>query len=127
MGHPQAALFALSIALVFFNVLSTVKAALGAVHGSEVVRTEVSGSDLAEEVSATHRGMMVAVPEDEWVDFGRLSARELADWLRQWARLVQLPQSRKQPRGPQKPRPRRTSGAKVSHVATSRLLKGQQK
>src|SRR5689334_23009932 len=67
LGYPKAALFAFSIALVSYNVLSTVKAALRSVHGAAVVDTEVSAYDVAEEVTGTYRGMMIAIPEDEWV------------------------------------------------------------
>ncbi|MBV8432340.1 MAG: IS4 family transposase, partial [Solirubrobacterales bacterium] len=37
LGYPKAALFAFCVALVSYNVLSTVKAALRAVHGAAVI------------------------------------------------------------------------------------------
>jgi hypothetical protein len=122
LGYPKAALFAFSVALVSYNVLSTVKAALRSVHGTKVADTEVSGSDLAEEVAGTYRGMMIAVPKDEWVVFHGMSPREISPFLKQLARAVRLSEFRKQPRGPKKPRPKRQSGAKVKHVATAKLL-----
>ena len=63
--RTQAALFALSIAMVSYNVLSTVEAALRSVHGAKAADTEISGYDLADEVAGTFRGMMIAVPKDE--------------------------------------------------------------
>jgi IS4 transposase len=125
LGYPKAALFAFSIALVSYNVLSTVKAALRSVHGGEVIDTEVSGYDLAEEVAGTYRGMMIAVPKDEWVVFHGMSPKEICPFLKQLARAVRLSEFRKQPRGPKKPRPQRQSGAKSKHVATARLLNKQ--
>ena len=50
LGYPKAALFAFCVALVAYNVLSTLKAALRAVHGEEVVAEEVSGYYVAEEI-----------------------------------------------------------------------------
>ncbi|HEV3167141.1 MAG TPA: IS4 family transposase [Isosphaeraceae bacterium] len=123
LGYPKAALFAFCIALVSYNVLSGVKAALRSVHGAAVVDTEVSAYDVAEEVAATHRGMMIAIPEDEWVVFQGMSPQELSPVLKQLAGAVRLSEYRKQPRGPKKPRPKRQSGAKVKHVATAKLLR----
>jgi hypothetical protein len=121
-GYPKAALFAFRLALVAYNTLSTVKAALRSVHGEKADDTKISGYDLAEEVAGTHRGMMIAVPKDEWVVFHERSPREMGPFLKQLAGAVRLSEFRKQPRGPKKPRPKRQSGAKIKHVATSQLL-----
>jgi hypothetical protein len=122
LGYPKAALFAFGVALVAYNVLSTVKAALRSVHGTAVIDTEVSAYDVAEEVATTHRGMMIAIPEDEWVVFHGMPPREFSPVLKQLAGAVRLAEFRKQPRGPKKPQPKRRSGAKVKHVATAKLL-----
>lgn len=125
LGYPKAALFAFGVALVAYNVLSTVKAALRSVHGAAVVDREVSAYDVAEEVAGTYRGMMIAIPEDEWVVFHGMSPQEFSPILKRWASAVRLSEFRKQPRGPKKPRPKRRSGAKVKHVATAKLLMEQ--
>ena len=75
LGYPKAALFGFCVALVSYNVMSVVKAALRSVHGEEVVEG-LSSYYLAEEVSGTHRGMMIAIPEDEWAVFHGLTAAE---------------------------------------------------
>ena len=85
LGYPKAALFALSIAMVSYNVLSTVKAALRPVHGAKAADTEISGYDLADEVAGTYRGMMIAVPKDEWVVFHGMSPREICPFLKRLA------------------------------------------
>jgi len=125
LGYPKAALFAFSIALLSYNVLSTVKAALRSVHGEKATDTKVSGYYLAEEVAGTYRGMMIAVPKEEWVVFHGMSPKEICPFLKQLASAVRLSEFRKQPRGPKKPRPKRQSGAKRKHVATAKLLKKQ--
>jgi hypothetical protein len=122
LGYPKAALFAFSVALVAYNVLSTVKAALRSVHGEEITDQQVSGFYLADEVAGTHRGMMIAIPKDEWVVFHGMSPQEITPILKDLARAVRLSEFRKQPRGPKKPRPKRQSGAKIKHVATAKLL-----
>jgi hypothetical protein len=126
LGYPKAALFAFCVALVSYNVLSTLKAALRSVHGEAVVEREVSGFYVADEIQMTHRGMMIAIPEDEWVVFHDLPAVELAKVLVSLARSVSLPKLQKHPRGPKKPKPKKQSGAKIKHVATAKILKARQ-
>ena len=125
LGYPKAALFAFCVALVSYDVLSTLKAALRSVHGEAVVAEEVSGYYVADEVQMTHRGMMIAIPEDEWAVFHDLTPVELADVLVRLARSVSLPRLRKHPRGPKKPRPQKQSGAKIKHVATAKILEAR--
>jgi hypothetical protein len=122
LGYPKAALFAFCVALVSYNVLSTVKAALRSVHGDEVVERDISGYYVAEDVTMTHRGMMIAIPEDEWVVFQEMAPAELAGVLVKLAAAVRLPAYQKHPRGPKKPKPKKQSGAKIKHVATAKVL-----
>ena len=126
LGYPKAALFAFCVALVSYNVLSVVKAALRSVHGVEAVE-EVSGYYLADEIAGTHRGMMIAIPEDEWVVFAGLTASALGDILKGLAAKVRLSTLRKHRRGPKRPQPKRASGAKISHVSTAKLLAERKK
>jgi IS4 transposase len=125
LGYPKAALFAFCVALVAYNVLSTLKAALRSVHGEEKVAEEVSGYYVADEIQMTHRGMMIAIPEDEWAVFHDLPPVELAEVLIRLARAVALPKFRKHPRGPKKPKPEKQSGAKIKHVATAKILEAR--
>lgn len=125
LGYPKAALFAFCVALVSYNVLSTVKAALRAAHGADQITEEFSGYYLADEVRMSYRGMMRAIPKDEWVEFQEMSPEELAEVLVCWARTVPLSEYRKNHRGPKKPKPKKTSGAKVKHVATAKILKSR--
>jgi hypothetical protein len=127
LGYPKAALLGFCVAVVAYNVLSTLKAALRSVHGEEVVAKEVSGFYRADEIKMTHRGMMIAIPEDEWVVFHGLTPPELAVVLVQLAEGVRLPKYQKHPRGPKKPRPKKQSGAKIKHVATAKILANRQK
>jgi hypothetical protein len=122
LGYPKAALFAFCVALVSYNVLSTIKAALRSVHGEAVVEEEVSGYYVADEIQMTHRGMMIAIPEDEWVVFHDMTPRELGAVLVELAGLVRMAEYRKSARGPKKPPPKKQSGAKIKHVATAKIL-----
>ena len=43
LGYPRAALFGFCVALVSYMAMSVIKAALGSVHGTEVIEKELSG------------------------------------------------------------------------------------
>jgi IS4 transposase len=123
LGYPKAALFAFCVALVSYNILSVVKAALRSVHGVKVVTEEVSDYYLADEVAGTYRGMMIAIPEDEWAVFHDLSPEMLGRVLQELARQVRLSEYRKHPRGPKKPQPKRVIVGQQNHVSTAKLLR----
>jgi IS4 transposase len=122
LGYPKAALFGFCLALVAYNVLAVVLAALRGVHGQQTVDEEVSLYYLANEVAMTYHGMMIAIPEGEWDVFYCMSASEMAATLLDLARRVNLRALRKSPRGPKKPPPKRASDAKQGHVSTAKLL-----
>ena len=123
LGYPKAALFAFCVVLLSYNVLSTVKAALRAVHGADVITEQFSGYYLADEVRMNYRGMMRAIPKDEWVESQEMAPEELAAVLVTWARTVPLSEYRKSHRGPKKPKPTKTSGAKIKLLRQRRYLK----
>jgi IS4 transposase len=127
LGYPKAALFSFCVALLSYNVMSTVKAALRGAHGEAEVTEKVSGYYLADEIRMSHRGMMKAIPKDDWVEFQEMPAQELARILVEWARTVPLSEYAKSPRGPKKPKPQKQSGAKIKHVATSKILEARKK
>ena len=106
--------------------MSTVKAALRAAHGAEVITEKFSGYYLADEVRMSYRGMMRAIPKDEWVEFQEMPAPELAVVLVGWARTVPLSEYRKSPRDTKKSKPEKASGAKIKHVATAKILKARE-
>jgi len=122
LGYPPAALFAFCLAVVAYNVLRLTRAALGAAHGAEKIEREVSTYYLAQELAKVFSGMTIALPPEEWQEYASMTPPELARQLRQWAQQAPLWRYQKHPRGPKKPRPKRRSGAQISHVATARLL-----
>jgi len=122
LGYPKAALFAFSIALIAYNVMSVIKAALRSIHGADVVEQDVSGYYVADELSAVYPGMMIAIPEKHWQIFGRMTHREFADILRLLASKVNLRRFKKHPRGPKKPQPKRIFDKNHPHVSTFRLI-----
>jgi IS4 transposase len=122
LGYPQAALFAFCLALVSYNVLSVLKAALRAAHGAEKIQAEVSGYYLADEVAGTWRGMGIVLRPEYWSErFGRETPSAMAMFLVRMAKRVRLDAFRKHTRGPKKKR-KSPSKAKRGHASTQRLL-----
>ena len=77
LGYPRAALFGFCVALVAYIILAVMKAALGSVYGADVVDNQISGYYLADEISGTYRGMMIAVDDKHWVIFRSMPPAKL--------------------------------------------------
>jgi Transposase DDE domain len=124
LGYPKAALFGFCLALVAYNMLAVVMAALRSVHGGTIDQ-ELSLYYVANDIAQTYHGMMIAIPEDEWRVFSRMRPAEMVATLRALAQKVRLEAYRKSPRGPKKPRPKRENTTKAPHVSTAKLLRNR--
>jgi len=122
LGYPKAALFGFCLALVAYNVLAVVLAALRGVHGEDTVDHTVSLYYIATEISATYKGMMIAIPEPEWEIFYAMNTADLAAILLDLAQRVSLQAFRKSSRTPKKPSPQGKKAPKKGHVSTAKLL-----
>jgi len=122
LGYPRAALFGFCVAVVAYNALAVVLAALRAVHGAEKIDTEVWGYYLADELAGTYRGMRIAIPPHHWRVFRQMTVPQFAAVLLLLAQWVQLAAYRKHRRGPKKPRPKRRYDKHHPHVSTARLI-----
>jgi hypothetical protein len=125
LGYPKAALFAFCMALVAFNILSTVKSALKEVHGEEKIDAELSSYYVVEEVQSNFRGMEVAIEVREWSCFSEMTVTGFVDILRTWAAKVNLKRFLKSPRGAKKPHNKKAYDPKHPHLSIFRLLLAQ--
>ena len=122
LGYPRAALFGFCVALVAYIILCVVKSALAAVHGAEVIEKQVSGYYLADEISATYRGMMIAIDYEYWIVFQKMPPAKFIKLLKELSAKVKLSAFRKHPRGPKKPQPKRSSSKNKPHVSTAKII-----
>jgi hypothetical protein len=127
LGYPPAALFGFCVALISYMIVSVIKAALISIHGSKVIEEQVSGYYLADEISGTYRGMMIAIEAEQWIIFRQLSPAKLVQLLKRLARKVKLSAFRKHPRGAKKTVAKRKSDLKKPHVSTARLIASRKK
>jgi len=122
LGYPPAALFAFCISLIVYMILAGMKAAMASVHGIDTIDNEISGYYLADELSGTYRGMMIAIPDDEWTAFRQYSILELIRVLKQLASNVRISAFLKHPRGPKKKPANRVADPSHPHVSTARII-----
>lgn len=124
LGYPKAALFGFCLALMLFNIVSVVKAALRAgAQGTAEQKEKLSMYYLADEIAGVSRGMAIAIPAAHWeATFGTLTPKQLAAKLHWLARKVDLRPFQTHPWTPKKPQPKRLSGNRGNHVSTYELL-----
>jgi IS4 transposase len=122
LNYPKAALFGFCMALLAYNILALVKAALRVVYGGQVIEQVLSLYYVVSSVSRDYNGMMIAISEEQWLAFRALTVEELAAVLCQLAQQVNLARYRKHPRGVKKPPPPRHYDPKHPHVSTAKVL-----
>lgn len=124
LAYPSAALFSYAVALFAFNVLSLLRAAMRAAHGSEKIETSFSTYHMADEIRAIWPGMMLVLTTAFWKRHCRdINAAAVARELKRLARQVDLARYKKVNRTSRKPPPKRKSSKRTPHVSTARLLK----
>ncbi len=125
LGYPKAALFGFCVALVAYNALAVVKAALRTIHGEETIANDLSGYYVAGNVARSYDGMMVAIPVEEWEPFQMMTVALFAQTLLQIAANVNLKKFKKNRRGPKKPKGKCDEYARHPHVSTAKLNEGK--
>ncbi|MFL5458485.1 MAG: transposase [Myxococcales bacterium] len=135
LGQPRAALLAFSVAVVAYNVLAVVQAALeaqAAVEAQASAAAEpvpISTYYVAHTVREHYRGLVIAVAADAWAAYDRQPPAAFAASLRGIAAHVRLEAYRKHPRGAGGPRQRKgyVGSAELQHISTARVLAAHKK
>lgn len=125
LGQPRSALLAFATAVVAYNLLSVIQAAVEAAHPeAQKEGVELSTYFIADEVQATWRGMLIAVPPEAWDAFAQQSASQLARTLVRIAAHAEPQRLRKHPRGPKKKTKKGYVSGRLarSHLSTARVL-----
>ncbi len=90
LAYPKAALFSFTLALVSYNILATLKAALASVHGVGKIEAALSDFYVVDEIRGTYRGMMIAIAPPHWRCFTDMPLVDLAALLKDLAAGVNL-------------------------------------
>ena len=123
LAYPKAALFSYCIALSAYNLLATLKAVLGSVHGVDKIQAGLSDFYLVDDIHGIYRGMMIAIPPFHWKYFSNCTLSHLVDTLEYLATKIHLKSFRKHPRNPKKKQPPRIVDSKHPHCSTNRKLR----
>lgn len=127
LSYPPAALFALACAMVVFNVLAVVKAALRAAHGADI-QTRLSSHAMSNHMRSTCLSLDEIVEPEDWQVFNEVSALEMAQWLLEMAarvpikRYAKAPARKTAPKPAPKPAAKRAHDPKKPHVSLAKLL-----
>jgi hypothetical protein len=123
--YPKAAGFCFCVALMLYNMMSTIRSLLEA-HAEvdekdKEKRHEVSLYYMATEIVENQGGMEIAIDATHWTSYHKLSLANYCKFLISVAKQAKLKRYRKTGRGPIKLRPkRRFTGSR--HVATQKFL-----
>jgi hypothetical protein len=120
--YPRAALFVFCVAVMAYNLQSAIKAVMRSEHGEEKVETDLSRYFMSGEIGQVYRGMMVALPPEEWAIFREMSLAEYVAFLKRLARNVDFERYPKARRGPKKPPTKRQYDPAHPHVSVAKLL-----
>jgi hypothetical protein len=120
--YPRAALFVFCVAVLAYNLQSAIKGVMRSVHGADKVETDLSRYFVSDEIGQVYRGMMVALPPEEWAVFRHMSFKEYIAFLKRLARHVDFERYPKAHRGPKKAKPDRHYDPNQPHVSVAKLL-----
>ena len=119
--YPKAALFVFSLALVAYNSLAVVEAAIAKERGREFSQW-MSHYYMALEIAETTDGMLVALPIEKWIRMASTSLPEFTKTLRKTARNIDLNVYKKaKKRGPKKTTKKKNIKNKP-HVTSAKIL-----
>lgn len=110
------------MALIAYNILATLRGALGSVHGVSKIEVGLSDFYLVDQIQATYRGMMIAIPPQQWEVFRTFSLDQMVQLLQQIALCVNLKRFLKATRVHKKKRQPLIVDTKHRHLSTARLL-----
>lgn len=122
LAYPRAAWFGFCMALVCYNVLAVLKAAMRSVHGTDKIEAGISFYYLADEIRRVHDGMMIAIPPSQWQPLAQLDLDATGQLLQRLAAQMKLSKFRSHPRGEKKKIPKPKYQKAKPHVSTARLL-----
>jgi len=125
LGQPRAALLTFGIAVLAYNVLSVLQAAVWEAKELDKTDIELSPFYVALEVRLHYPGMMMLVPDSAWEQYDTMGAPKLRRLLLEIAANTKPQMLRKHLRGPKTPKPksRVPAAERRRHVSTARVLR----
>jgi len=120
--YPRAALFVFCVAVLAYNLQSAIKGIMRSEHGVEKVENDLSRYFVSDEIGQVYRGMMVALPPEEWAVFRTMSCAEYVAFLKRLTRHVDFERYPKARRGPKKAKRKRHYDPDHPHISVAKVL-----
>jgi hypothetical protein len=117
---PRAALFVFCVAVLACNLQSAMKGGLRSEYGAAKVEADRSRYFVSDEIGQVYRGMMVAVPAEEWAIFGDMDLGADVVFLRRLAKTVDFARDPKARRVAKQPKPKRHSDPEQPHISVAK-------
>lgn len=119
--YPKAALFVFALALVAYNAIAVVEAAIARERGRQEAEL-MSHYYMALEISQATDGMLIALPVERWLKLNTIPLNKFIDALCNVAKGIDLSVYRKSIRGPKKPKPKKKHQKRKVHVSAAKIL-----
>jgi hypothetical protein len=123
LAYPPAALFALSLSLVAYNIRQCIISSIETTQPTQPQK--ISVYYVAHEVASCYRGLDLLTDEHDWEWATKMKPNELGKFLQELACTVEYKKFAKRP--PSKKTPTRKNTKKKNHVATKKLLNNDSK
>ncbi len=125
LGHPRAALLGFALAVIAYNLLSTLKRSIEHAHHDTLPQLDISTYHLAVQIRSGYEGMLIALPESSWQSWSGAPFGVVAQYLVDLARLINPSRLATSKRGPKinKPKPYVDKTTAQTHISTDRVLK----
>lgn len=123
LGYPQAALFSFAVGLFMLNILNTLRIAVSAANDDKIAADDISPYHTALEITGAWKGFLIAIPNEKFdAEYSHMTMPQLGKQLVKLGKHVSLRCVMKSKRGPKRQPPKKISGNRGNHVATSRIL-----
>ena len=122
LAYPRAALACFAVALMSFNLITTLETLLREKVKDKKKRPKLSKYYLACEIVETFRGLEIMSTDDDWRAIAKLPLNEFYAWAKAVARRADLSRYTSTTRGEKKPPPKRRKVNNSTHISTHKIL-----
>jgi hypothetical protein len=119
--YPRAALFTFATALLAYNAVAVIEAAICSEHGQQTA-DRLSKYYMALEIATAMDGMTVALEDHDFDRYRKMSTPKFCAALRNIARHIDLSRYCKNERGPKKPIAKKRHKKQNVHISVAKLL-----
>ena len=127
LAYPRAALVSFAVALMSFNLITTLETLLRGKVKDKKKSPKLSKYYLACEIVETFRGLEIMSTDEDWRTIANLPLNEFYAWAKAVASGADLSRYTSTTRGEKKPPPKRRKVNNSTHISTHKILLEREK